>query len=255
MKVSELIGDNIRSLRLVAGLTQAELAAAMKTLGFRWIRQTVAETEAGRRDATIEELVAIAAYFEMPLHAIIAAPQDRGSLELFAPHVFGLPNTVEVGRRALPFVVWFDLVSQTSIDDEQSERLRARSALEPPPPWVQRSIDTLIGRVRRPWARLWRKEGGHPGGAFTKARNDRLRHRTALPGPIFVWEGEGDLAIGTTMKPWATGLTIQLKNGVPYTARDESESERLHETTQTHPELRAISRQEAYRLRRKRKGS
>jgi hypothetical protein len=49
-------------------------------------------------------------------------------------------------------------------------------------------------------------------------------------------------------------VKVKLEHGVPYVARDEAEAERLQDTMRTHPQLRVITRQEAYRLRKSKGG-
>lgn len=72
------ISDHVRRLRKEAGWTQAELATAMRGLGFRWRRVTVAEIEAAGmmeseesrrspRRVSWEELLGLAALFAEPM--------------------------------------------------------------------------------------------------------------------------------------------------------------------------------------------
>ena len=224
-----MIGANIKALRRAASLTQAELAEAMEAIGFRWLRQTVAETEAGRRDITLEELVAVAAFFEMPMSGLVVAPGARV-----------MWVGVEVGDRSLTLQEWIHLVEQGRANP-----------LEQAPPSVQRAIDALVGDLPRPWAQPWREEGGDGPRAYLAAREERLNDRSKFPGPIFLWEGDGPLGIGTSIPPWGQSVQITLESGVPYVARDEMEAEHLRAAMATHPELRVISRQEKYRLRRR----
>jgi transcriptional regulator with XRE-family HTH domain len=235
LKVSELVGDNIRVLRRAAGLTQAELAEAMEAMGFRWVRQTVAETESGRRDAKVEELVALAAYFEMPVRALLGTPGG-------APTRDAVAEGLDVGGRTIPFRDWVMLT------------MDARSPMESASRPVRRAIDFFTGQLPRLWARSWRREGGPPGSHYIAAREARLEARTKLPGPIFVWEGEGDLQTYAAVRPWGADVRVKLKHGVPYVARDEAEAERLLETMAVQPQLRVITRQEAYRLRKSKVG-
>lgn len=233
MTVAELIGGNIRSLRRAIGLTQAELAGAMQAIGFdTWFRQTVAEAEAGRRNITVEELVALAAYFEMPLRALLVSPSSA----------IYMPDGVDVGDRSLEAEDWINLVEQGR-----------RSPLQGAPKATQHATDALVGRVSRPWATGLRRRSKKAPDAYMAARAELLRTRERYPGPIFLWEGEGNLERATTIPPWGASVRVTLKPGVPYVARDEFEAEELHKIIEEHPQmkLRIISRQEAYRLRQK----
>lgn len=53
-------GDKIRSARLDAGLTQAQVAERMTASGRAWSAQNLSDYECGRRDPTIPTLRAIA---------------------------------------------------------------------------------------------------------------------------------------------------------------------------------------------------
>jgi transcriptional regulator with XRE-family HTH domain len=228
VRVAVLIGQNIRSLRRAAGLTQADLADALREAGLKtWQRQTVAETESGRRDITVEELVVVAAFFEVPLSGLIVSPGGAVSI-----------GTVKVGRRRLRVEEWVNLIEQ------------GRGPLEKAGSLVQRAIDALVGDLPRPWAKRWRRSGNGPS-AYAAARDELLAARTRLPGPTVVWDGEGGFEISTAIPPWGANIRVKLEPGVPYVARDEYEAEELRKAAKTHRELRLITRQEAYRLRQK----
>jgi transcriptional regulator with XRE-family HTH domain len=247
LKVSELVGHNVRALRQAAGLTQDELAAAMQHLGLRWVRQTVAETEAGRREPTIAELVAIAGYFEMPLHALLLAPGGQ------------IPtDEIEVGGRTVPIGMWAGLV--TNVNPPNT----------PPEPIAERAIDALTSGLERPWAEAWRaavrewKEKDlstddpearppHPEGSFARSWEELTSKRRPYPGPTFLYEGEGELVQSFNLGPWARPVYFRLTSGEPYVARNDVEAERLLQLAEAGT-VRKISRQEAYRLR-KRKGN
>ena len=232
MKVPELVGGNIRWLREGAGLTQAELAQAMQALGFRqWVRQTVAETEAGRREATIAEVVALAAYFEMPLHALLVAPGGM------------IPTReVEVGGREVDVFDWRSLVAQAG-----------RRQDELPNPLTRKAIDVFTSGLERPWAQAWRKKKGHPAEAFDQSWQKLTSERRPYPGPTFLYEGAGELTQSYIIGPWGQAVSFTLHSGEPYVARNDEEAERLLQLVEVRTDLRRITRQEAYRLR-QRKG-
>ena len=195
----ELLGRNVRVLRKALGMSQEDLADAMRGIGFGWVRQTVEESESGRRDATIEELLGLVDVFEVPLSQLI------GQLGSTSP----ADEWISVGSR----------------------RLKAAeiSAI------VQRSHNDVIPQ------------------SFLERRQKALEARKTAPGPIFLWEGEGDLQIGTSLPPWSQEFRVVLHPGVPYTARDEYEAEQLQavidERRRIKGVLRVINRHEAYRIR------
>jgi hypothetical protein len=141
--------------------------------------------------------------------------------------------------RRLHVSEWVNLIEQ------------GRTALERAPAPVQRAIDALVGALPRRWARRWRRTGDGPA-AYKAARDEVLATRTRFPGPIFVWEGDGDLQTSLDIRLWGTTVGLRLKHGVPDVARDEPETEKLRELMETtHPQIRVIKRQEAYRPRQK----
>jgi hypothetical protein len=56
-----------------------------------------------------------------------------------------------------------------------------------------------------------------------------------------------DVEIGTTRPLWGQPVNIKLEASVPYTARDEFEAETIRETTNA----RVVTKQRAYRMRRR----
>jgi transcriptional regulator with XRE-family HTH domain len=227
----QIVGGNMRALRLAAGLTQGELGAAMVDLGFPWrSRQTVAEIEAGRRAVTLEELVAIAAYFDMPVNTMLTGAGTA------IPHS---DREVWVGNRTVKADAW-TLITTPRTDQE------------PPNEIIGPAIDDLVGDLDRPWSRRWRELGGHPAAAFADAWKERSARRMRQPGPIYVIADgvEGPVSFSTVVGPWSQTIPITLTPGVPYAARDESEAEALADR-ERQGFVKRLSRQQAYRLRQK----
>jgi len=233
LSAAEVVGMNLRALREAAGLTQAELGQAMVKLGFPWqSRQTVAEVEAGRRHAALEELVALAAYFDMPVNTLLTGAGTA------LGYSYG-GGRIRVGKKTISAGEWAQLTV-------------GRTDREPPPEPIQNAIDSLVGKVDRPWSRLWRKQGGHPAMAFLESWRQRQSRRKRWPGPIYIIaEGiEGPVGLGAPVGPWGASTEIRLEPGVPYVARDEREAEALAQREQQ-GFVRRISRQQAYKLRKK----
>jgi transcriptional regulator with XRE-family HTH domain len=63
-------GARVRELRGESRYTQADLAAAMSSMGFRWHQNTVFRVEKGRRQVTLEEAAGLAAIFCTPLDGL-----------------------------------------------------------------------------------------------------------------------------------------------------------------------------------------
>lgn len=203
ISLREHIGDNIRVLRKALGLTQGDLAEEMSERGFGWLRQTVDESEAGRRDATIAELIGLAEVFQVPLARLL------GQL---GP-TFGMPiKSISLGDRVLKATEVSDLVARDPSKVDQ--------------------------------------------GNFLERRRKAMEARTTAAGPIFLYEAEGKLGIKVTLPPWGQEFLVSLEPGVPYTARDDHEAEQLLAAIERGTKgLRVIDRHEAYRIRRRKRGT
>jgi transcriptional regulator with XRE-family HTH domain len=225
--VPEVVGDHVRQLRLAAGLTHEEFAAMLNDLGLGWKRQTVRLAESGRRPITVEELVAIASIFDMSPNEIL---MGAGSLIPF--------GRVTIGNRALTNVEWHYLTAP-------------RTAGSPPEDRVLAAIDTLTANIDRPWANLSEEdEEDTPPMRFRKARENAQNRRSTFPGPTFLFEGDGELQRSTPFPPWQESVTVTLRSGEPYVARDELEADVLLEAERD-GFVRRITRQQAYRLRKR----
>lgn len=222
--VSEVVGQTVSALRQATGLTQAELASAMRDMGFAWQRQTVARIERGVRTLNVDELVAVAAYFEMPVQAVLARPEVLG-----ASSAFDEWRPIRIGERLVDVRDWLNAVWQSG-----------RSYDDRPDTATWRAIDAVVGNLRRPWAAYWRR-GDDAARAFHRARTEREDRKRS--GPIFVVDQ--DVEIQTTPPLWGQSSVTKLEAGVPYTARDEFEAEAIRQTTSA----RVVTKQRAYRMR------
>lgn len=63
----DLTARHLRRAREDSGWTQEQLASAMREAGHAWQRVTVAEVEAGARRVSLEELLALAVLFGVPM--------------------------------------------------------------------------------------------------------------------------------------------------------------------------------------------
>jgi len=75
MTVSQIIRRRVVDLRQNSGLSQDELAARLRGLGFtRWTRSAVAALESDRRQVSLSDLVGLAAVFECRLEDLVILP-------------------------------------------------------------------------------------------------------------------------------------------------------------------------------------
>jgi hypothetical protein len=197
----------------------------MAEVGLGWHRGLVADVETGARELAVSELVAIAAFFELPVWVIATFPGRA-----VEDHV------IVVGDRRLSLAQWLNLWTER------------RDHTEPAGPQVQKAIDTIMGRLRRPWARIWRRQGGEAADAYRKAWLVTTTARP-FPGPTFV-PTDLPVELSTSMPPWSQEVRFELERGVPFVARDEIQGEEL-ENLERLGHVRRITPQQAYKLRRK----
>jgi transcriptional regulator with XRE-family HTH domain len=221
--VDQVAGAQVRALRVNLGLSQAELGEVMRRIGFEgWRhRQTVVEVEAGNRRLSWDELFALAAFFEMP------------------PATLLVGGTVSYAKVRL---------AGRLIEGEHYGAWWGWSADRPAPKPVQQAIDHLLyGRApKRSWAERWRRRRrGGPDLAYIEARRDHLDSRSKPAGPTFVSDEDFQASEGL---PAFGEVKVELKAGVPYTARDEAEAAVLR-SQEALGKVRRIGRHEARRMR------
>ena len=72
---AEELAANIRGARARAGVSQADLAARMTALGFRWAYQTVGKTEHATRPVTAAEIAGLALALETTVPILMRAAE------------------------------------------------------------------------------------------------------------------------------------------------------------------------------------
>ena len=76
-----LIARNVRAARAAAYISQDDLAVRMQNLGFtEWRRQTVSNTERGKRRLTCEEALGLMVSLETSLEAVLWPPEGQDVL-------------------------------------------------------------------------------------------------------------------------------------------------------------------------------
>ena len=63
MQVNQLVAENLRAARVARGWSQARLAEEMSRAGADWTRGVCAYAESGRRNITVDDLLALAIVF------------------------------------------------------------------------------------------------------------------------------------------------------------------------------------------------
>jgi transcriptional regulator with XRE-family HTH domain len=100
---AEALAANIRNRRAGAGRSQAELADAMRRLGHRWNRATVAAVEGRARSVSAEELLALALVFGAQLGELL----DTGDEDLDVGVSTPVPAMLaRLWVRSLPVLRW-----------------------------------------------------------------------------------------------------------------------------------------------------
>jgi transcriptional regulator with XRE-family HTH domain len=79
-RVGTAIGDNLRAYRRRNRLDQERVAARMRSLGIPWRQVTVSESELGRRNVTVTELVALTLVLGVNITELLnpLLPDQRG---------------------------------------------------------------------------------------------------------------------------------------------------------------------------------
>lgn len=67
--LADAVADNVRAHRVLAKLSQGDVAERMRGLGHDWTQTTVSDIERGERNVTVDELVGLALVFQI-------SPQD-----------------------------------------------------------------------------------------------------------------------------------------------------------------------------------
>jgi transcriptional regulator with XRE-family HTH domain len=74
--IGQLVGENLRALRIERGLTQSEAVIAIRQAGLAWDRHNIAALETGRRaELEIGELILLSAAFSVPIGRWFADPR------------------------------------------------------------------------------------------------------------------------------------------------------------------------------------
>lgn len=88
----DLVASNVRLARAAAELSQEDVAARMRALGFgEWRRQTVGSTEKGRRRLLLAEALGLMVAFETDLETLLYPQKEFVSISLPAGHETVLP--------------------------------------------------------------------------------------------------------------------------------------------------------------------
>jgi len=103
-----MLAGNIAAARARNRLQQSDLADRMRTLGFRWVRQTVGEVEKGRRRVDIGELYGIALALDLPIATLVLPWADEGEPTVRLPSGLVLEFSLQFKIRSVPWapILW-----------------------------------------------------------------------------------------------------------------------------------------------------
>lgn len=79
--VNDAIGTAVRRYREHLGMSQQELGRRMSQLGFSWHQMTVQRTETAKRALRLDEAVALASIFDIPIEDLYRQDADEESYE------------------------------------------------------------------------------------------------------------------------------------------------------------------------------
>ncbi len=146
---AEIIGENVRALRVEAEWSQEALAASMDSLGFPWKRLTVTEVEGASRRLSLEELLAMGTLFAVP------------AIELLLPKTYALDWPL---GQLLPSVVHELFLGRGGAIGDGGVRWGAP---------VVALGDPTAEDDYRPAADLWRNRRSSSGGTTPRSRSRR----------------------------------------------------------------------------------
>jgi transcriptional regulator with XRE-family HTH domain len=229
LTVAEHVGKNVHDLRQALGLTQGELAKAMSGIGLGWHRGTVADVESGARELTVSELVALATFFELPIWTLATQLSLRAD-----------DRDVVLGDRRLSWQQW------TQLWHERRDLKKGRDHERRASPEICKAIDQVVGHLDRPWAGIWRDQGGHAAPAYQQAWEEIVATRPAI-GPTITPMTE-PIGVSGIRGPWGQAFSFEIDYGEPYAARDDVEREHVERLIDKEM-ARRITPQQAYKLR------
>jgi transcriptional regulator with XRE-family HTH domain len=128
---SEAVARNVRSYRGARGLKQSDLADLMSGLGLEWSAGTVGFVERYERSVTVDELVALALCFGVPLGHLVdpAGPLGTdgvgldlsgGDDDLFIPH--DQVHTWATDRKRLRYDGGRSFIVESARSDKEEDR-------------------------------------------------------------------------------------------------------------------------------------
>lgn len=80
---SVIVGRSVRAARSIRDLSQEQVAARMRALGFAgWLRQTVGQVERGKRRLVIDEVLALSFALQTSIAELIMPAADEETVEL-----------------------------------------------------------------------------------------------------------------------------------------------------------------------------
>jgi transcriptional regulator with XRE-family HTH domain len=157
--LDHLIAANLRARRLERGMTQAQLASAMRSLGFNWTPNRVTQIETGRRAVLLEEFFVLALLLRQPITGWLKGDVDirlpgGGVLEVkdvrAGMTVSGLPDDISWLIKGDPHHV--------EPSDEELRRVAAR---------VDLSVGTVQALAMYLWGRQFFEERDRRAGSLS----------------------------------------------------------------------------------------
>jgi transcriptional regulator with XRE-family HTH domain len=101
MDLEAAVAGNVRRLREGRGLSQLKLGSELFGYGFGMTQMTVAELEAGAKPLRLNEVAAIAAYFEVPVESLWQ--EGAENLTRLLDERLGAAQAVEVEQMAADY--------------------------------------------------------------------------------------------------------------------------------------------------------
>lgn len=142
----EVLARNIRAARSRSDLSQQDVAARMRALGFdAWLYQTVGNVERGRRRVTAEEVFALSLVLDTTIAALMSADDQDGDIDLPSGLAIGAVSVERLAGRGVNdrAIVWsgndvgtvYGMRRLPGVDPFDGERLSQPHFTESPDRW------------------------------------------------------------------------------------------------------------------------
>ncbi len=130
MTMAEVVGQNVRRIRLDRDLSQEDLRLRLEEQGVKLSRPTVAQLELGKRPTTVDELLALALALGVAPHLLLYPPRPPLVLDPDKGVKVGLADDTAISGFLLAGWIWDPDRHRSLNAADQSERRLLLEAMD-----------------------------------------------------------------------------------------------------------------------------